>query len=96
MDDLQQGVHGEDSDVNLDDDDDDMFKSARGLEPEPEKRDANLFGTTTTNGGLMSKVSLDTTATNELRKSESNDRESEDREIPLEDEDEQPFQVNLI
>ena len=92
MDDLQHGAHAADTDINLDDDDD-MFKSARGLEPEPEKRDGNLFGTATTNG--MSKVAVDTPTTNELRASESNDRESEDREISLEDEDEQPFQVNL-
>ena len=66
-------------DVNLDDNDndDDMFKSARGLEPEPEKRNVNLFGNV--NGNVISDMtSLGTT----------------DREIPLEDEDEKPFQVN--
>lgn len=64
-------------DVNLDDNDndDDMFKSARGLEPEPEKRSINLFGNV--NGNVISDMtSLGTT----------------DREIPLEDEDEKPFQ----
>ena len=66
-------------DVNLDDNDndDDMFKSARELEPEPEKRNVDLFGNV--NGNVISDMtSLGTT----------------DREIPLEDEDEKPFQVN--
>ena len=65
-------------DVNLDDNDndDDMFKSARELEPEPEKRNVDLFGNV--NGNVISDMtSLGTT----------------DREIPLEDEDEKPFQV---
>ena len=65
-------------DVNLDDNDndDDMFKSARELEPEPEKRNVDLFGNV--NGNVSDMTSLGTT----------------DREIPLEDEDEKPFQVN--
>ena len=70
-------------DVNLDDDDDDMFKSARGLEPEPEKRDVNLFGSVNSGTDLVSpgNTSPDMTV---------------DREIALEDEDEKPFQVNDV
>ena len=77
MDDFQSNG---DADINLDDDDDDMFKSARALEPEPEKRDANMFEgvNSGTNVAVMDNVSPDMTV---------------DREIPLEDEDEKPFQV---
>ena len=63
--------------VDLDDDDDDMFKSARGLEPEPMKRDVNLFGDDNSD---TEPVALDNS--------------SPDKEIPLEDEDEKPFEVN--
>jgi len=72
MDDFQDngGVN-----VDLDDDDDDMFKSARGLEPEPMKRDVNLFGDDNSD---TEPVALDNS--------------SPDKEIPLEDEDEKPFE----
>ena len=57
-------------------DEDDMFKSARAIEPEPVKREVNIFG----------DENSDTDAV-EL------DNSTPDKEIPLEDEDEKPFEV---
>lgn len=67
-----------DVDVDLNDDDDDMFKSARGLEPEPEKRDTDLFGDVDEPIAVAGNTSPDII----------------DKEIPLEDDDEKPFEVN--
>ena len=73
-----QGNGDVDVDLN-DDDDDDMFKSARGLEPEPEKRDTDLFG------DVDEPITAGTgNASPDII----------DKEIPLEDEDEKPFEVN--
>jgi len=77
MDDLETNGGVE---VDLDDDDD-MFKSARALEPEPEKRDVNLFG----------DVSDDLEPV--VRNSSP---DIPDKEIPLEDDDEKPFEVNKL
>ena len=75
MDDLE--TNG-DVEVNLDDDDD-MFKSARALEPEPEKRDVNLFGDVSDDLDPVARnASPDIAVT----------------EIHLEDDDEKPFEVN--
>ena len=79
MDDIQ-GNGNVEVDLNDDDDDDDMFKSARGLEPEPVKRDVDLFGD-------IDELS------NTLPGSSSPD--IIDKEIPLEDDDEKPFEVKL-
>jgi len=77
MDDIQ-GNGNVEVDLNNDDDDDDMFKSARGLEPEPAKREVNLFG------------EVDDEPINTLPGNSSPDMI--DKEIPLEDEDEKPFE----
>ena len=75
MDDLETTAGVE---VDLDDDDD-MFKSARALEPEPEKRDVNLFGDVSDDQEpVVGNSSPDIP----------------DKEIPLEDDDEKPFEVN--
>ena len=72
MDDFQSN-----GDTNVDlEDEDDMFKSARAIEPEPVKREVNIFG----------DENSDTDAV-EL------DNSTPDKEIPLEDEDEKPFEV---
>ena len=72
MDDFQSN-----GDANVDlEDEDDMFKSARAIEPEPVKREVNIFG----------DENSDTDAV-EL------DNSTPDKEIPLEDEDEKPFEV---
>jgi len=71
MDDFQSN-----GDTNVDlEDEDDMFKSARAIEPEPVKREVNIFG----------DENSDTDAV-EL------DNSTPDKEIPLEDEDEKPFE----
>ena len=75
MDDLETNGGVE---VDLDDDDD-MFKSARALEPEPEKRDVNLFG----------DISDDLEPV-----LENSSPDIPDKEISLEDDDEKPFEVN--
>ena len=80
MDDIQ-GNGNVEVDLNNDDDDDDMFKSARGLEPEPAKREVNLFG------------EVDDEPINTLPGNSSPDMI--DKEIPLEDEDEKPFEVRI-
>ena len=80
MDDIQ-GNGNVEVDLNNDDDDDDMFKSARGLEPEPAKREVNLFG------------EVDDEPINTLPGNSSPDMM--DKEIPLEDEDEKPFEVRI-
>ena len=72
MDDFQSNGDGN---VDLEDEDD-MFKSARAIEPEPVKREVNIFG----------DENSDTDAV-EL------DNSTPDKEIPLEDEDEKPFEV---
>ena len=72
MDDFQSN-----GDANVDlEDEDDMFKSGRAIEPEPVKREVNIFG----------DENSDTDAV-EL------DNSTPDKEIPLEDEDEKPFEV---
>jgi len=77
MDDIQ-GNGNVEVDLNNDDDDDDMFKSARGLEPEPAKREVNLFGE-------VDDEPIDTLPGN-------SSPDMMDKEIPLEDEDEKPFE----
>ena len=77
MDDLETN---RDVEVNLDDDED-MFKSARALEPEPEKRDVNLFGDVSDDlEPVAGNASPDIAVT----------------EIHLEDDDEKPFEVNKL
>ena len=72
MDDFQSN-----GDANVDlEDEDDMFKSARAIEPEPVKREVNIFGDENSD---TDAVELDNSAP--------------DKEIPLEDEDEKPFEV---
>ena len=76
MDDISGGAGGLGHEIDLGQDDDDIFKSAR-IEPEPEKQ---------RNGSVFS------TASDTLF---DDDRgPSEDRDIPLEDDDERPFQVS--
>ena len=72
MDDFQSNGDGN---VDLEDEDD-MFKSARAIEPEPVKREVNIFGDENSD---TDAVELDNSAP--------------DKEIPLEDEDEKPFEV---
>ena len=72
MDDFQSN-----GDANVDlEDEDDMFKSARAIEPEPVKREVNIFGDENSD---TDPVELDNS--------------TPDKEIPLEDEDEKPFEV---
>merc|ERR1719510_816495 len=71
MDDFQNN-----GDANVDlEDEDDMFKSARAIEPEPVKREVNIFGDENSD---TDPVELDNS--------------TPDKEIPLEDEDEKPFE----